>query len=276
MVVSMRDDFSQQVKETLAKRVGYKCSNPFCQRATIGPNSVPNKSTTIGIACHICAASKGGPRYDSMMTSTERASIENGIWLCSCCSDLIDKDPNKYPVSLLHEWKDKAEISAEKEILSFEQRNETNFVWEPTSPLINNNPCKQIEENIKEYNLFRKAFNNCQEVLNGKETLIMHIWKFVNTPKYEYKIYSKMYGTEYSELLATNNPITFQRLAPLMANEIMDHSNFCEWVSEIFGIRKSGNKLLMDFGVKGNRGRIISVNLLWQPNDTELLSYEND
>ena len=61
-----------------------------------------------------------------------------------------------------------------------------------------------------------------------------------------------------------------------MANEIMNHSNFREWISEIFSIRKTGNKLLMDFGVKGNKGRIILVNLLWQPNDTELLSYEND
>ena len=272
----MRDDFSQQVKETLAKRVGYKCSNPFCQRATIGPNSAPNKSTTIGIACHICAASEGGPRYDSTMTSTERSSIANGIWLCSCCSDLIDKDQNKYPVSLLHEWKDKAEISAEKEISSFDRPIEENFMWEPTSPLVNSKPCKHIEENLKEYNLFRNAFNNCQEVLSGKETLIMHIWKFVNTPKYECKIYSEMYGTEYSELLATNNPITFQRIAPLMANEIMGHSNFCERISEIFSIKKVGNKLLIDFGIKGNRGKIISVNLLWQPNDTELLSYEND
>ncbi len=272
----MRDNFSQQVKSTLAKRVGYKCSNPSCRRMTIGPNSVQNKSTNIGIACHICAAAEGGPRYDPNMTPEERASIANGIWLCSCCSDLVDKDENKHSISLLRQWKSQAELNAEKEISSIERLNEVNFVWEPTQPLVNSIPCNHIQKNLKEYNMFKTAFKNPQELLTGKEALIMHIWKFVNTPKYEYKIYSDMYGTEYSQFLSTSNLKTFQRLAPLIANEIIRHPNFCEWISEIFSIRKLNNKIFMDFSVKGNRGKIISVNLLWKPDDTELLSYENE
>lgn len=126
--MNKRDDFPQQIKDALAKRVGYKCSNPYCQRETIGPNSVKNKSTNIGIAYHICAAAEGGPRYDPIMTSEERVSIKNGIWLCSCCSDLIDKDEVKYPVSLLHQWKIQAEGNAEKGISSIKQLDKENFM----------------------------------------------------------------------------------------------------------------------------------------------------
>ena len=32
----MRDDFSQRTKDLLANRVGWKCSNPNCRKATRG------------------------------------------------------------------------------------------------------------------------------------------------------------------------------------------------------------------------------------------------
>ena len=38
------------------------------------------------------------------MSSEERKSIDNGIWLCQECSVLIDKDPVMYPVNRLNEW----------------------------------------------------------------------------------------------------------------------------------------------------------------------------
>ena len=108
-----RDDFPIKIKDILAKRVGYKCSNPSCQKPTSGPHSDPNKATNIGVAAHICAAAPGGPRYDSSMSSAERSSAENGIWLCQSCSTLIDKDEGKYSKKTLHEWKKQAEQAAE-------------------------------------------------------------------------------------------------------------------------------------------------------------------
>ena len=70
----------------------------------------------VGIAAHITAASPGGPRYCASMTTNERSSIDNGIWLCSNCSAMIDKDKKKYTVDLLHEWKRQAEKNASDEI----------------------------------------------------------------------------------------------------------------------------------------------------------------
>ena len=82
----MRDDFSQKTKEDLAKRVGYRCSNPQCRQLTIGANESGDGIISVGEAAHICAASPGGKRYDVNMTSEERASIDNGIWLCRNCA----------------------------------------------------------------------------------------------------------------------------------------------------------------------------------------------
>lgn len=104
-----RDDFSQQVKDTLAKRAGYHCSNPDCRKPTIGAQEGGSKSINIGIAAHITAAAPGGPRYNSSMTPEERSSIDNGIWLCSNCSIMIDRDEHKYTVELLKNWKKDAE-----------------------------------------------------------------------------------------------------------------------------------------------------------------------
>lgn len=104
-----RDDFSAQVKRTLAERVGYLCSNPSCARPTIGPEErTKDKSRSVGIA----AASPRGPRYDSKQTPEERSSIDNGIWLCQDCARKIDENINVYAVEELQNWKKSAEQRA--------------------------------------------------------------------------------------------------------------------------------------------------------------------
>lgn len=108
----MRDDFSAKIKDTLAKRVGFICSNPECQMLTIGPNSDINKNTSIGVAAHLTAASKGGPRFNERSSSEERQGINNAIWLCQSCSTLIDRDIERYTVQRLNDWKVEAEKRA--------------------------------------------------------------------------------------------------------------------------------------------------------------------
>lgn len=112
----MRDDFSLTIKDLLAKRVGYKCSNPNCRKPTIGPRIEKNKVVNIGVAAHITAASEGGPRFNSLLTSNERKQIDNGIWLCQNCAKLIDNDANKYTIELISKWKQISELSASLEL----------------------------------------------------------------------------------------------------------------------------------------------------------------
>jgi hypothetical protein len=111
-----RDNFNQATIEKLRARVGGKCSNPDHRVPTTGPTSDPLKINSIGEASHITAASPGGPRYDETLTRKQRSHIDNAIWLCSNCADLIDKDPDRYPIELLKKWKVTAERNADLEL----------------------------------------------------------------------------------------------------------------------------------------------------------------
>lgn len=112
----MRDEFGRQTIETLAKRVGNRCSNPSCRKLTSGPHEDPSRALNIGVGAHITAASSGGPRYDEKMTSEERQDISNGIWLCQNCAKLIDSDTTRYSVDLIKEWKNRSEADALKQV----------------------------------------------------------------------------------------------------------------------------------------------------------------
>lgn len=107
ITVSQRDNFPAATSQKLAERAGYFCTNPLCNRFTIGPSDTHlDKSIKTGEAAHICAAAVGGPRYDKNQTPGQRININNGIWLCAACADLIDKnDGVDYPASDLHKWK---------------------------------------------------------------------------------------------------------------------------------------------------------------------------
>lgn len=108
----MRDNFPKLTREILAKRVSFRCSNPKCKKITIGPHSADEKAINLGVAAHITAASRGGPRYCETMEPKERKSINNGIWLCQNCAKLIDTDVQKYSREELIEWKSIAEKSS--------------------------------------------------------------------------------------------------------------------------------------------------------------------
>ena len=107
-----RDDFRKNVKESLARRVAFICSNPECQKLTIGPDSKPTGSVSIGVAAHITAAAPGGKRYDPTLTTEERKGFDNGIWLCQNCAKLIDSDEAQYAIDVLSNWKIEAENRA--------------------------------------------------------------------------------------------------------------------------------------------------------------------
>lgn len=135
-----RDDFTEITKDIMAKRVGYRCSNPTCRKLTCGPNDNHLKSSNIGVAAHICAAAPGGKRYDPNMTPEERKSIDNGIWLCQSCSKLIDSDDLRYTVALLHNWK---RISEEIALMELEAAS----------------PIPNVEQDIKLIKFYIQCFD---------------------------------------------------------------------------------------------------------------------
>jgi len=115
----MRDEFNAATKDLLARRVGFRCSNPGCRQPTSGPQADPSGTVNIGVAAHITAASPDGPRYDSALTPEQRASADNGIWLCQTDGKLVDNDEVRYTADGLRDWKARAEAAA---ALELEQR----------------------------------------------------------------------------------------------------------------------------------------------------------
>ena len=136
-----RDDFTKTTKDALAKRVALRCSNPSCKTSTAGPHSSSAEIINIGVACHITAASPGGPRHDPAISPTQRTSIDNGIWLCQTCAKLIDSDPTRYTPGLLNTWKNAAEAEAFRNFLGTDALS-----YYPVPPAAQHTPIPHIHE----------------------------------------------------------------------------------------------------------------------------------
>lgn len=111
------NDFTESIRRKLRDRVANLCSNPECRKNTVAANleTIDNK-TVIGEAAHICAASSGGPRFNDEMIAKDIKSFKNGIWLCSICHNIIDREPKTYPVEMLIGWKVSAEEYTSKNL----------------------------------------------------------------------------------------------------------------------------------------------------------------
>ena len=114
----MRDDFTRATVERLAKRAGYRCSNPHCRAPTIGAAQGDDGVVNVGQAAHITAAAAGGPRYDATLSSEQRRDQSNGIWLCQNHAKLVDNDVGRFTVAKLREWKREAEKRSFMAVLS--------------------------------------------------------------------------------------------------------------------------------------------------------------
>lgn len=121
----MRDDFDNKTKEQLAKRVGFRCSNPECKHSTIGPKSGGGSNTT-GVAAHITAASPGGPRYDSILNRLSANQFIMEFGFAKIVQKIIDNDTKLYTVMRLIMWKNN---SAEESpiFLSIQRENLRQF-----------------------------------------------------------------------------------------------------------------------------------------------------
>lgn len=142
-----RDDFKPNTVQRLGERAGYICSNPSCSRLTIGPDLKDSElSNKTGRACHITAASPDGPRYDMSLTKDQRTHIDNGIWLCATCSDLIDKnDGGGYPVAHLRRWKKDHETLV-KDCLEGKRRLALNWLIDRSDTATANKVIKFLEQ----------------------------------------------------------------------------------------------------------------------------------
>jgi hypothetical protein len=117
VVKKSRDDFTLETRRRLASRAGWICSFPGCRAHTIGATGDSEGVIDIGTAAHICAAAPGGPRYDATMSSQDRASVNNGIWMCRDHGKAIDSTDSRFTVEQLREWKGSAEAESRRRVL---------------------------------------------------------------------------------------------------------------------------------------------------------------
>lgn len=83
---------------------GNMCAMPDCTTLLIDKDG-----TWIGEVAHIYAASDGGPRANSSLSSEDRRKFENLILLCSKCHKRIDFDVEQYPAKKLFQIKEEHE-----------------------------------------------------------------------------------------------------------------------------------------------------------------------
>jgi len=111
-----RDEFPQDVKAAVARRVNYLCSKPECRVQTVGPHTEPIRSINVGTVSHITAAAPSGPRFDPTLTPEQRRSFENAIWLCGTHAREVDTDTTRFTAFQLRTWKREAERDAEQNL----------------------------------------------------------------------------------------------------------------------------------------------------------------
>jgi WD40 repeat protein len=140
-MVGKRDEFPEAVVRAVSRRAGLHCSNPACDCPTTGPQAANELGViNIGVGAHISAAASGGKRYHESLTSEERSSAHNCVWLCQNCAKLVDSDETAFPIELLRAWKEQRErrqleaISALSNngvaILERRLSGHTNMVWD--------------------------------------------------------------------------------------------------------------------------------------------------
>ena len=103
--------FTGPIRDLLAKRASWYCSNPACGILTVGPTADETTASNLGEAAHIYGARPGSARYRDEMTDPARADVSNGIWLCCTCHKHADDDPLAHPAELLFEWRRQHELA---------------------------------------------------------------------------------------------------------------------------------------------------------------------
>lgn len=106
---SKRENFTDKVRKTVARKAMYICSNPDCLRVT-GYSTTKGKPRAIAQAAHIAAAVDSGPRGKDLVrmpdgSAAPRGDEANAVWLCLPCHYRIDADEEAFPADVLVTWK---------------------------------------------------------------------------------------------------------------------------------------------------------------------------
>jgi hypothetical protein len=146
---------------------GNQCAMPNCD----GP-LVDKSGTMLGKIAHICAAEKGGARYDASMTDEERRGIDNLFIICGRHHDVIDDKNNlkTYPAASLRKYKKAHEDrfkKAESQLLT--QFVDSTQINQPTYPKHLRALAKAVKDDAMENH--RDEINGIREFIDNVKEL---------------------------------------------------------------------------------------------------------
>lgn len=101
--MSSNRNYSQLTIKMLFGFAGARCS--MCRTKLKLDATEKDRAAQIGEIAHIVGSSDDGPRGDGNFTEEKLDNYENLILLCPTCHKKIDKQPNSYSSSDLHEIK---------------------------------------------------------------------------------------------------------------------------------------------------------------------------
>ena len=127
------------------------------------------------------------------------------------------------------------------------------YHWQPQTPLKNNKAYIDIKKYPKDCELDIENNNiNWENVISGEKAFRQHLYTFINTPKEKYSIYPEEYGNEHAEtIFNVKNSKEFKREAEYMANNIINHEHFKDYIQECYSIKRKRNVLYIEFKLYG-------------------------
>ena len=90
-------------------RAANRCSFPDCSMKLSQDKKTATVSFPIGEQAHIVGKEKGSARSNSILSEDQRDSYHNLILLCPNHHTVIDKNPEDYPIEILHMMKSQHE-----------------------------------------------------------------------------------------------------------------------------------------------------------------------
>lgn len=209
--MSERIDFSEKTKTIIAKRAGYQCSFPECNKILVGPGSASDEFIELGECAHIFAAAVNGPRNRGSLSNEDLKRAENGIFLCREHHKIIDAKETEYTSELLLQYKSKHEFQISAQI--GEYFYPTTWIKQLT---VNDSP-NMIKDKIIELGKLTLLYgkNGC-----GKSTIIEIIYEI-----FSQKILSRWNDENFKMTIKMDNPLIKEFCISINDNTIIYTSN---------------------------------------------------
>lgn len=152
-----------RTKQILWGKAGATCSFPGCQRHLVRNATPEDREVVVGEMAHIVGQSKGGPRAEMSVPGGNVDGYDNLILLCHEHHELVDQQPNTYPVEKLRQYKTDHEewvrtrLSREQEFegLTRPESMVTETVYSNVLPItqlphyVYSGPCTVPEDEVK-------------------------------------------------------------------------------------------------------------------------------